>query len=268
MDVLKNRNLSVKFQILVEIALHQPNVQQKDIAEKLNLTNQAISEYFQELKESGWIDQYGRSKYRVTKEGVAWMLSAYRDLVAYLDRVGEAITGISVCAAVADDAIREGQEVTLFMKDGLLMATTRQLGTVRAVAATSAKKGEDVGVTEIRGIIPLRKGRVRVFSVPTVEKGGSRAADVDLLRSELDGETLLGCIGLEALVVLKKVKKNPQYFYGVREAVVEAANSGLDFQVVVSEDYLSPFLARLGEEDIAYELIDLARPGPDEPSPS
>ena len=49
MDILKQRNLSVKFQILVEIAENQPNVQQKDIARKLELTNQAISEYFQEL---------------------------------------------------------------------------------------------------------------------------------------------------------------------------------------------------------------------------
>ncbi|WP_287154165.1 winged helix-turn-helix transcriptional regulator [Candidatus Solincola tengchongensis] len=259
MDVLKNRNLSVKFQILVEIALRQPNVQQKDIAERLDLTNQAISEYFQELKENGWIEQYGRSKYRVTREGVAWMLSAYRDLVSYLDRVGEAITGISVCAAIAESAIRKGQEVALFMEGGLLMATTRPLGAVRAVAATSAKKGEDVGVTEIRGIIPLRKGRVRVFSVPTVEKGGSRAADIELLRSELNGKALLGCIGLEALALLRKIRRNPHYFYGVREAVVEAANSGMDFRVVVSEDYLSSLLARLEEEDIGYELTDLAR---------
>lgn len=259
MDVLKNRNLSVRFQILVEIALHQPNVPQKDIAQKLHLTNQAISEYFQELKESGWVEQYGRSKYRVTKEGAAWMLSAYRDMISYMEKAGEAITSVSVCAAIAEVPIREGQEVALLMENGFLQATTRPLESAKAVAATSAKRGEDVGVTEIKGIIPMQKGRVRIFRVPTVEKGGSRAIRAELLRSELHREACIGCIGLEALAALRKARRRPQYFYGVQEAAVEAANSGLDFTVLVSEDYLSSLLARLREEDISYELIDLSR---------
>ncbi len=258
MEVLRNRNLSVNFQILVEIATQQPNVQQKDIARKLGLTNQAISEYFQELKRRGWIEQYGRSKYRVSKEGVAWLLAAYRDMVAYLDRVGGAVTKVSVCAAIARRQVKKGEKVALVMEGGILLADPGVEGPAMATAATSASRGEDVGVTEIEGVIPLSKGRVRVFKIPTVDKGGSRNADVEGLRAAIAGNVFLGCIGLEAYAALRKARIKPDYFYGVMEAAVEAANSGLDFQVVVSEDYLTPLIARLVDEDVEYELIDMS----------
>ncbi len=256
MEVLKNRNLSVKFQIMVEIASQQPNVFQKDIARKLNLTNQAISEYFQELRENGWIEQVGRSKHRVTREGVAWLLTSYRDMVSYLDRVAKAINDISICTAIARERVEGGQKVGLIMEDGILYAMRDASGPASAIAVTSAERGEDVGVTGVEGIITLPEGKVHIFRVPTVDKGGSRTVDPDRLRSALRSGVLLGCMGLEALVCLRKAKRKPHYFYGVQEAMVEAVKSGLDFDVVISEDYLSSLLARLRDEGIEYVLID------------
>ncbi len=43
-EVLRNKNLLTKFQILVELAANQPNIQQRDIARRLNITPQAITE--------------------------------------------------------------------------------------------------------------------------------------------------------------------------------------------------------------------------------
>jgi putative transcriptional regulator len=259
MDILKQRNLSVKFQILVEIAENQPNVQQKDIARKLELTNQAISEYFQELKREGLVKEYGRSKYRVTREGVDWILRAYRHLSFYLERVGRAVTGITTCAAIAGANIREGQELSLVMRNGLLYAVPATGEGARAIATCSASRGEDVGVTGIEGIIPLEKGTVRLLQVPTIEEGGSRAVDKDFLEREIGGtKKLLGSIGLEALACLRKSGRKPDYLYGVLEAAVEAANSGLDFVIILTRDYLPNVLARLEEEDIPFRITDLS----------
>jgi len=44
-EVLRSKNLATKFQILLEVAANQPNIQQKDIASRLNITSQAVSEY-------------------------------------------------------------------------------------------------------------------------------------------------------------------------------------------------------------------------------
>ena len=48
-NVLQSKRESSRFQILVEIAAHQPNLRQKEVASKLGVTPQAISEYIKEL---------------------------------------------------------------------------------------------------------------------------------------------------------------------------------------------------------------------------
>jgi len=44
-EILRNKNLATRFQILVEIAASQPNIQQKNVARRFNLTPQAVSDY-------------------------------------------------------------------------------------------------------------------------------------------------------------------------------------------------------------------------------
>ena len=48
-EILRNKNLATRFQILVEIARSGPNIQQRDIAGKLGVTPQAISEYIKQM---------------------------------------------------------------------------------------------------------------------------------------------------------------------------------------------------------------------------
>jgi putative transcriptional regulator len=100
-EILRNKNLASKFQILVEIANSGPNIQQKDIARKLEVTSQAISDYVRQLTEEGLLASDGRSRYRVTNEGVNWVIKVLRELSSYNIFIERAITNISVCAAVA-----------------------------------------------------------------------------------------------------------------------------------------------------------------------
>jgi len=47
--ILRSKREATRFQILVEIAEHQPSVRQQEIAEILGVTPQAVSEYIREL---------------------------------------------------------------------------------------------------------------------------------------------------------------------------------------------------------------------------
>lgn len=254
MNILSNRGQSMRFQIMVEVAINQPNIQQKDIAKKLGLTNQAISEYFQELITEGFIVSLGRSKYKLTNEGVNWLLQAYRGLIDYTSLVGKAVTNVTVCAAIADGNLKAGQKVGLIMKDGMLYATSAGSSAASGIAYNSATKGEDVGITSIDGLIELKKGKVILVMVPTVEKNGSRNVDYPLLQKLLRGKTLVGSLGLEAYATLRKAKRKPDYLYGVVDAAIEAANSGIDFCMVVSEDYYPQLISRLHEAGLEYEV--------------
>jgi putative transcriptional regulator len=257
-QILKSKNLATKFQIMVEIAAHQPNIQQKDIAPRLGITSQAVSEYIRELIKDGWLSSEGRSRYRVTKEGVDWILQMSRQLHSYAWFVSRVVADISTTTAIADSDLFVGQPASLYMKDGLLFASdvTSDKG-AKGIAATAAKKGQDVGIRNIEGVIKLEPAKVMLGKVPNVQDGGSKSTDLARLKREVKEARLVGAMGTEALVALRQIGVKPDYVHGVREAAIEAAYCGLPFLVICSEDKVSILVPRLEEENLDYQIIDL-----------
>lgn len=256
-QVLRSKNVATRFQILVEIALSQPRINQRDIAQKLEVTPQAISDYIKELLREGLLASEGRARYRLTKEGVDWFVSMARQLRNYLTSVGQAINNISVCTAIAAGDLSEGQPVGLAMKDGLLFATALIGNGAGGVTVSPARKGQDVGVANVTGVIELEMGTVTVCKVPGIERGGSQNVDLVCLRTKVEGSRLVGAIGLEALVILRRIGVEPGYFYGVTEAVIEAAHCGQSSLVVAVDTETPGLLKRLEEEALDHEILDL-----------
>ena len=257
-QIQRNRNLDTKFQILVQIAANQPNIQQKDIAQKLDVTPQAVSEYIKEMVKDGSVTSDGRSRYRITTEGVNRVLKALKELRAYLTFVERSITNITVCTAVADHDLSQGQVVGLKMKDGLLFATDALDKAAKGVAVSNARKGEDVGISSIEGIIEFEMGRITILKVPGIQRGSSRNVDLARLKKELSQKELVGTIGIEALIALRRIGIEPSYLYGVTEAAIEAAHSGLSFLILCTDDDIPALLKRLEEQNLSYEILDLS----------
>jgi putative transcriptional regulator len=61
MQILRNKNLTTRFQILVEIADKGPLIHQRTIARELAITPQAVSEYIAQLVKEGLLKAEGRS---------------------------------------------------------------------------------------------------------------------------------------------------------------------------------------------------------------
>lgn len=255
--VLQDKSLSTKFRILVELAEGQPSIQQKDIASRLGVTPQAISQYIEKLIEDGWVVSDGRSKYRVTREGVNWILTILRELESYSALAERVVTNLTICTAVADCDLSQGQTVGLEMKSGLLLATRVVGKGAKGVAVSDAKKGEDVGISNVEGIVELQTGKITILKVPGIQKGGSKRVDLAKLKEEIGEAPLLGAAGIEALMALKRIDVTPQYFYGVKESTVEAARSGLSPVVVCVEEDVPGLVQRLTEDNLSYELLDL-----------
>jgi putative transcriptional regulator len=243
----------------VEIARSGPNIQQRDIAGKLGLTPQAISEYIKRLVKEGMLLAEGRSHYRLTTEGVNWIIKVLRELRGYDATIQQAITNISVSAAIAASDIKKGQSVGLEMKDGLLYATPKPGRGARGTAISDARAGEDIGVSGIEGIVELKLGKVTILKVPSVQHGGSRQVNLARLKREVSNQTLVGAVGIEAIIAVKQVSDGLVFLYGVTEAAIEAARSGLNPVIVCVDDAAPALTSRLEEENLAYELIDLRR---------
>jgi putative transcriptional regulator len=256
-QVLRNKNLATRFQILVEIAANQPHIQQKDIARRIGVSSQAVSEYVSKLEKDGWLSSDGRSRYRVTKEGVNWVLKALRELQQYSTSAERALTNIMTWAAIAAVDLQPGQEISLVMKNGLLHATEYSGKGARGITTGKAQKSEDVGISDIEGIVDLEIGQVTILEVPDIQNGGSRNINLKKIQRELTKAGLIGAIGVEAIAALRRLNIEADYLYGVTPAVIEAARSGLPFTVVCTSSESPLLLQRLAEENINYKLVDV-----------
>jgi putative transcriptional regulator len=237
---------STKFQILVEIAANQPNVRQREIAEKIGITPQAVSEYIKELTDEGLILSDGRVRYKVTKKGIEWVLERTAELKRYARYMMEdIISHVFVWTAIADEDYRTGQKVSLVMRDGLLYANAKQEHAATGVLISDVKAGEDV--------------RITICKVPRVERGGSKNVDLDALEELVKDSRYTCALGVESLIALKRIGKEPNIMFGARDSIVEAAFHGLSSVVVSVDEEVPQLLNRLESEGLVYELHDLRK---------
>src|SRR5450759_2350318 len=256
--ILRSKKEITKFQILVEIAGHQPDVMQKEIAQRIGITPQAVSEYIKDLVSEGYLFSDGRMRYRITKNGVEWVLERAIELKKYARFVMEDIVShVSVATAIARGKFKRGDEVSLMMENGLLFAGTD--GDVTGITISDAEVDEDVGVTDLKGMISFPQVNITICKVPRVEKGGSRSVDLEMLKSRSIDKPYIAAIGVEALISLRKISIQPNILFGAKESVVEAAFHGLSSLVVSVDEEVPSLLNRLEAEGLNYEVVDLSK---------
>jgi putative transcriptional regulator len=259
-SILRSKREVSRLQILVEIAEHQPAVRQQEIAEKLGVTPQAISEYIRELVEEGMVSASGRGNYEVTKAGIEWVLENAESLEAYARHIRrDIIQQVSVWTALAAENLKAGDEAGVYMKDGFLYAA-RKGHAATGTVLSDAKKDEDVGIARLNGIIEHTEGRVHVCKVPRVQNGGSRRVKRKELLEVCSSTGIVAAVGLEAFIALKAAGRKPDMFFGAREGVIEAAFHGIDCTIVIVDEEFTDFLKRLEGVHLSYVIHDLITP--------
>jgi predicted transcriptional regulator len=105
--------------------------------------------------------------YRITKNGVEWVLERAIELKKYARFVMEDIVShVSVATAIARGKFKKGDAVSLMMENGLLYAVTD--GDVTGITISDAEGGEDVGVTDLKGMISFPQVNITICKVPRV----------------------------------------------------------------------------------------------------
>ncbi len=258
-EILHTKSGITKFQILTEVAANQPIVKQKEIADKIGVTPQAVSEYIKELAAEGFINPEGRARYRITKMGVEWVLKNAAEMKKYARFVIEdIISHVSTWTAIADDDLQKGDMVYLKMRDGLLYVSSRDVTNATGVTIDDVKGGEDVGVTNLHGLIDLENASITVCKIPRIERGGSKNVDLDRLRTLAKSKSYIAVIGAESVIAMKRIGISPNVMFGAKESVIEAAFHGLSSLVVSIDEEVPSLLSRLENDDLEYELVDLS----------
>jgi putative transcriptional regulator len=256
-SILRSKREVSRLQILVEIAEHQPAVRQQEIAEKLGVTPQAISEYIRELVDEGMVSASGRGNYEVTKSGIEWVLENAESLESYARHIRrDIIQQVSIWTAIAAENLKAGDEVGMYMKDGFLYAGKKSLAATGTVVA-DAKRDEDVGIARLNGIIVHKEGKVHVCKVPRIQHGGSRRVNRKELLEVCGSASMIAAVGLEAFIALNAAGRKPDMFFGAREGVIEAAFHGIDCAIVIVDEEFTDFLKRLESVHLPYVIHDL-----------
>jgi putative transcriptional regulator len=262
---LEDKRTATRFRVLVEIADRQPAVSQGEVAEAVGITAQAVSEYTRGLVEEGFVDKEGRSRYRVTKEGVDWLFRQAESIGRYAERVTEDVLGgVLEDAAIATAAIEAGETVTLTLDEGLTHATPGDDGPATGVATTDAAAGEDVGVTGFEGVIEMEAGEVTVVQVPPIRTGGARTVDLGSLSTWCEGVDVVTAAGVEAVVACRRAGVDVTTHFAAGSVAGAAARLGLDAVVITTADGVGRITDTLREEDLVYELVEAARVDGDE----
>ncbi len=234
--------------MLAELVTSKSN--QREIAEKLGLTPQAISEHFKDLIAEGYVRQLQKGYYEVTEKGLSWLIRNIFDLHLFSEHILRKIYSSSVIAIAVGD-VEKGEEVEFWFERGLVYC--RKSENSNSVALTSARDGEEV-LIKPKEFKPPEKKKVSVFKVPDVCEGGSRAVNLKRLKEVTKNTDLVVSLGVEALVACKKAGITP-VFFGAKEVCVEAVHHGCKVVAVCTESLVDDLLRRLLEEDIPFEVI-------------
>ena len=260
MLIFKTKGELTQFQILAEIAERKSHIHQKDIAEKLGITVQAVSENIKSLMDEGLVETSGYGDYRITMKGIDKVKSDVLDLKTYVDEILEIMDTRSVWPAIAQENLKKGDEVGLQMDEGILYATTHKTS-ANAKVLNTAQKGEDVALTRLNGIIDLEPGNVVIIKLPTMKQGGSQASDLNHIRricEEKDYDKV-GIMGTVSRAVVKKLEIKTDFEFATPHVTADAAKMGLNVLVFTVGKMTDSITRRLDNEEIKYVIEDVRK---------
>lgn len=181
---LRDLKRNTELLILIEV-IDSPTVRLKDIADKLDITVQAVSQYFGAMKKEGLVKEQ-RGSIRPTRKGMQLLQEHFTTLKQDVDDVLRRISVIDTCVAIAGAAVEERQPVGLVMEDGMLMAYPGRKESSMGIAKEAASEGDDVLVGELEGIVDMDLGELLLVEAPSEFEGGSKGVDVPKISEKLD----------------------------------------------------------------------------------
>lgn len=181
---LRNLKKNTELLILVEV-LESPSARLKDIADKLEITVQAVSQYLSAMRKEGYVRERSGAL-RPTQKGMQLLQEHFTGIKGEVDSILRRISVIDRCVAIAGEKIVKGAKIGLIMEDGMLMAFSGKKSPSTGVALEDAEEGDDLLVGNLEGIVDLELGELLIIEAPSETEGGSKAANIERARLRIE----------------------------------------------------------------------------------
>ena len=266
MQVLRDLRSFTKLLILVELK-SQPRIKLRDLAQKLEITTQGASEYLKLMIKENLIAKIN-GDYRLTQQGVEFLHKNMSVLKNFVDNSIKDLNIINACTAIAGENLKDGDRVGLVMENGELVAIKidkKKRAKSEGVILYSAKKGEEVAIVDLQGIVEFVYGTITIMELPSILAGGSRALDLIKVKK------VISSIKYDKLVISDVIGKNlfnklrmkPDIEFSAVPAAIEAALKGLNVLLATPTEMLANTIAFIEEKNskmknkVQYKVIPL-----------
>jgi putative transcriptional regulator len=250
--------------ILVEIK-SQPRIKLKDLAEKLDITVQGVSEYLKLMIQDNLVIKIN-GDYRITQIGVEFLHKNMSELKSYIDNSIKDLDIINACTAVAGEDLKKDERVGLVMEKGTLIAKKAKRSKSSGMILYSAKAGEEVAIVDLDGIVDFKYGEITILELPSILNGGTRPLNLKKI------EKLIKKIKYDKIVVadiigknlFRKLKITPDIEFSAVPATIEAAQKGLNVLLTTPSDMLASTILIIEKNNsksknkIKYSIIPLS----------
>lgn len=234
---------------MLSLLLEHPGQSRSAMGRALGITAQAASVQAQELLDAGMVvDEDGL---RVAPRGIQALQQDAQALDEAARRLHAPVAEIQVISAVAAGAVRAGQVVGLWMRDGDLYADALDVQESRGLADNDAGAGDEVRVRAPEGVTPLHPGTIRVFRVPSASQGG-----IDGLQGPAPKDVIVGAVGNGATILARRAGRLDMRF-AAAEGALNAAQRGLDVWLYVGEHRLAESLQKITAGNLGAVRVDV-----------
>ena len=222
MQLIRDKSLSTRILILYELyTKHYSKL--SPLAEKIGITQQAVSEYTIKMKKAGLIEKVN-NKYVPSIEGMQLLQNELTNLKKFVDDKIKKIPMIENCFAIAKTSIKQGHSVDLFMEKGWLTAYTNKKSSSTGVAINNAEIDECVKVKNLLGIVNHKIGKIYFLELKP-EKINVKMVKNKIQILNIDKIGILDAFSKSACY---KIGIKPDFEFGVTYAAIDAAIRGMN----------------------------------------
>ncbi len=228
MKLLRDKSFSTQILILYELYT-KPHSKLTSIAEKIGVTQQAVSEYMKKLIKQNLVQRIDGG-YKPTIKGTYLLQNELSILKNFVDERIEKLSLIKNCVALAKTPIKPGEKIGLFMNEGWLVAYTNKQSSSIGIANNMAQTGDYITLGNLEGIIDHKIGKLYYFELPTPFTLKHDKIDTESIQKRVRTMNIdrIGILDVVAKSVCKKRGLKPDFEFGVIYAAIDAAQRGLN----------------------------------------